>query len=194
MSDPTNTDGNDVRGEHTCRFEREVIPLTKDLYRSAFAYTRNAADAEDLVQETLLRAYRAFETLSGEYRLKAWLLSIMRNTWISRYRASLRRPAESLVGDLTDGHLNGGAGSPDTYSAEDLVLANMPDPQLVAALVTLPESLRLTLYYVAVQGLSCHEAATAMGIPKGTVMSRMYRSRHQLRRILGAHPPISRAV
>ncbi|WP_232375466.1 sigma-70 family RNA polymerase sigma factor [Mycolicibacterium baixiangningiae] len=163
----------------------------KDLHRSAYSYTRNVADAEDLVQETLLRAFRAFDSLSGEYRLKAWLLSIMRNAWISRYRASMRRPAETLVGDLHDGHVDSKALNSDTHSAEHLVLRDMPDPQLVDALVALPESLRLTVYYVAVVGLSCHEVAAVMSVPKGTVMSRMYRSRLHLRRLLGAYPPLA---
>lgn len=92
MLDPTDAAGESARDGHLDRFERDVMPLIKDLHRSAYAYTRNAADAEDLVQETLLRAFRAFDKLSGDYRLKAWLLSIMRNTWISRYRATMRRP------------------------------------------------------------------------------------------------------
>lgn len=183
MPDPAKT-------EHS-RFEHEVMPLVKDLHRAAYAYTRNAADAEDLVQETLLRAFRAFDSLTGEYRLKAWLLSIMRNTWISRYRATLRRPPETLTGDLHDGHVDAKGFGPDSHSAEHIVLRDMPDPHVVDALEALPEPLRLTVYYVAVVGLSCHEVSTVMGVPKGTVMSRMYRSRLHLRRHLGAHPHLA---
>jgi RNA polymerase sigma-70 factor (ECF subfamily) len=191
MSDPRDSDDRHEPGGRVRRFEHEVVPLTRELHRYAYAYTRNPADAEDLVQETLLRAFRAFDTLSGEYRLKAWLLCIMRNTWISRHRATLRRPTETLVGDLTDGHVHRGPSSSDTHSAEHLALRDLPEPQLVAALVSLPESLRLTMYYVAVVGMSCHEVASVMGVPKGTVMSRLYRSRLHLRRSLGAHPPVA---
>lgn len=191
MPDPKSSNDRHEPDSRVIRFEHEVVPLTRELHRYAYAYTRNAADAEDLVQETLLKAFRAFDTLGGEYRLKAWLLCIMRNTWISRHRATLRRPAETLVGDLNDGHIHGGPSSSGTPSAEHLVLREMPEPQLVAALGALPESLRLTVYYVAVLGLSCHEVASVMGVPKGTVMSRMYRSRLHLRRSLGAHPPVA---
>lgn len=167
-------------------FELTVVPLTGDLYRRAYAYTRNAADAEDLVQETLFKAYRAFGTVGSDCRLNAWLLSIMRNTWISSYRATVRRPAETLVGDLTDGQLEAASGyaSREALSAEHLALGDMASPEVVAALSALPEPLRLTLYYVAVLELTCHEVAAVMGVPKGTVMSRMYRGRRRLRRAL----------
>lgn len=168
-------------------FEREVLPLTGDLRRRAYAYTRNAADADDLVQETLLKAYRAYDTLGGDPRLKAWLMCIMRNTWITAYRATLCRPAENLVDDFDDSHgATASAGrSPESNSAEHIVLREMPDPELVEALSALPESMRLTVYYVAVEGLSCREVARVMGVPKGTVMSRMHRGRSLLRHSMG---------
>ena len=84
-------------------FERDVLPVAGDLYRRALAYTKNDAHADDLVQETLLKAYKAFDKLRLETHLRAWLLCIMRNTWINNYRADLRRPVETLVGDIADG-------------------------------------------------------------------------------------------
>src|SRR5262245_26656223 len=83
-------------------FERDVLPLVDDLHWPAFKYTQNAADAEDLVQETLLRAFKAFGRLDNGKHLKAWLLTIMRNTWISNHRARVRRPNEYLVASFSE--------------------------------------------------------------------------------------------
>ncbi|MGB3484653.1 MAG: sigma-70 family RNA polymerase sigma factor [Mycobacterium sp.] len=169
-------------------FEREVMPLLADLRRRALAYTHNAADAEDLVQETLLKAYRAFATLGRDRYLKAWLLRIMRNTWINNYRAGLCRPTEALVGDLTDGNLDiVSQWSRHECSAEHIALRGMADPGTVAALSSLPEKVLLTVYYIAIVGLSYREVSTAMNVPPGTVMSRMHRGRLLLRRSLAAH-------
>ncbi|ULN50654.1 sigma-70 family RNA polymerase sigma factor [Mycolicibacterium goodii] len=176
----------ELRGEHRPDFQNEVKPLLGDLHRRAYAYVRDTSDAEDLVQETLLRAYRAFDRLGENYQLMPWLLAIMRNTWISRYRAAKRRPAESLVGEFLETYVDVSSRgtSGETRSAEDAALRNMSDPAVVAALSDLPESLRLTMYYTAIVGMSCREVSTLMDIPKGTVMSRLHRGRHQMRRAL----------
>ena len=147
------------------------------LQRRAYGYTGNAADAEDLVQETLLKAYRAFPTLGPDPYLKAWLLCILRNTWIAKYRAAQCRPAETLTAEFQDGDTG-------AVSAEELVLRDIADDRLVAALAELSEPMRLTVYYTAVEGMSCREVARVMGVPEGTVMSRMHRGRAQLRRRL----------
>lgn len=163
-------------------FERAVLPLAGDLHRRAYAYTRNVADAEDLVQETLLRAFRAFDRLDEDPQLKAWLLCILRNAWISKHRASRSRPAESLIGILGDEQCD--VAAPGASSAEHVVLRDMPDPRVRAALSALPDPVRLTVYYIAVVGLSCREVAAVMDVPEGTVMSRMHRGRLRLRRSL----------
>jgi RNA polymerase sigma-70 factor (ECF subfamily) len=168
-------------------FVREVLPLVTDLHRRATAYTKNAADAEDLVQETLLKAYRRFDTLGRDRHLKAWLLRIMRNTWINIYRAGLCRPAEALVGDLTDGYFDTmSRWSHHECSAEHTALRGVVDPGTVAALRALPETICLTVYYIAIVGMSYREVSTAMRVPPGTVMSRMHRGRLLLRRSLAA--------
>jgi RNA polymerase sigma-70 factor, ECF subfamily len=117
------------------------------------------------------------------------VLRIMRNAWINKHRASLCRPAESLVGDLTDGHLDTvSRWSRHESSAEHIAMGGMADQGIVSALSDLPENLRLTMYYVAIVGLSYREVSETMRVPPGTVMSRMHRSRLLLRRSLGAHP------
>ncbi|ORB28707.1 sigma-70 family RNA polymerase sigma factor [Mycolicibacterium parafortuitum] len=158
-------------------FERAALSLAPMLKRRAYGYTGNAADAEDLVQETLLKAYRAFPRLGPDPYLKAWLLSILRNTWIAKYRAAQCRPAETLTAEFQDGDTG-------AVSAEELVLRDIADDRLVAALAELSEPMRLTVYYTAVEGMSCREVARVMGVPEGTVMSRMHRGRAQLRRRL----------
>jgi RNA polymerase sigma-70 factor (ECF subfamily) len=159
-------------------FERDVMPLRAELYRRALGYTMNASDAEDLVQETMLKAYNAFGRLREDTYLRAWLLRIMRNTWISDYRARLRRPDESLVGEVDD--------APEhVMSAESQVFRQQLDPDVRAAFFSLSIDMRETLYWVAVEGMTYRETADIMGVPEGTVMSRMHRSRASMRRSLG---------
>ncbi|BBY88354.1 sigma-70 family RNA polymerase sigma factor [Mycolicibacterium tokaiense] len=166
-------------------FETQVMPLADDLFRRARMYTGNTADAEDLVQETLLKAYRAFHTFGQDRHLKAWLLRIMRNTWINNYRAGLSRPTEALVGDVSDGYLDTvPRRAQHESSAEHLALLGFADEDLLSAVLELPEKLRLTLYYVVIVGLSHREVSAVMKVPAGTVMSRMHRGRLMLRKSL----------
>jgi RNA polymerase sigma-70 factor (ECF subfamily) len=172
------------------RFEREVLARSGDLRRRAWSYTKNDADADDLVQETLLKAYRAFERLREDTNLMGWLVSIMRNTWISNYRTTQRRPTEVLSGDFADGHLDSGA-LPEAArapSAEHHALRHMMTPELTAALRALPVDTRRTIYYVVVCGMGSREVAAIMGIPEGTVLSRMHRIRIKLRQSLSVEP------
>jgi RNA polymerase sigma-70 factor (ECF subfamily) len=174
------------------RFERDVLPLVGDLERRAWGYTKNSADAEDLVQETLLKAYKALARLSGDTQLRAWLMCIMRNTWISNYRTGLRRPAEVLIGDIAGSQLDpaGSRGSGHAVSAEHQALHHVLEPDLAEALLSLSEDARETIYHIAVRGMGCQEAAEAMGVPVGTVLSRMHRTRIKLRRSLWAGTPL----
>jgi RNA polymerase sigma-70 factor (ECF subfamily) len=168
-------------------FDRDVLPLAGDLYRCAYTYTKNAADAEDLVQETMRKAFKAFDRLRDDTHFKAWLLPIMRNTWISKYRTDIRRPAENLIGDIYDGQLDSATREvPDeALSAEYQALRNTLNPDVIAALLALSDDMRETLYYVAIEGLKCREAAEVMGVSERTVLSRMHRIRSNRRRSLG---------
>jgi RNA polymerase sigma-70 factor (ECF subfamily) len=176
-----------IEDESERRFERDVLPFVDDLHRRARSYTRNAVDAEDLVQETLLKAFKAFDKFRGDTHLRAWLVCIMRNTWISNHRTSRRRPPEVLSGHVADGHLDAVAlpRTAHALSAEHQALRHVLDPELVEALQALPADIRKTFYYVAVCGMASREAAEVMGIPEGTVLSRMHRARIKLRRSLG---------
>jgi RNA polymerase sigma-70 factor, ECF subfamily len=116
------------------RIVRDVLPLVDQLYRAARRYTRTAADAEDLVQETMVKAYTGFHTFTGGTNVRAWLFRIMTNTWITSYRTAQRRVDEVLAADVTDMRPNA-AGHP---SAEVTALESMGDDEVRDALQALP--------------------------------------------------------
>ena len=164
----------------SARFVRDVLPLVDQLYRAARRYTRTTADAEDLVQETMAKAYAGFHTFTAGTNVRAWLFRILTNTWITSYRTAQRRPDEVLAADLTDMRPNA-AGSP---SAELAVLEAMGDYEVRDALQALPEGQRLVVYYADVEGFRYKEIAAILDTPLGTVMSRLHRGRTNLRTLL----------
>jgi RNA polymerase sigma-70 factor, ECF subfamily len=170
--------------DDSCRsFERDVLPLAGALHRHALAYTRNRADAEDLVQDTLLRAFKAFDRVSDNTHFKAWLLTIMRNAWITTHGAAVHRPAERLVPGVAE-HPTAAALAEDSSSAEHLALRNVIDTDVRRAVLGLSEEMRRTVYFVAVEGMNCREVAEVMGVSQGTVLSRLHCCRRYLRRSL----------
>ena len=166
--------------ELTARFEREAIPLLDRLYGGARRMTRRSADAEDLVQDTMLKAYTGFRSFQQGTHLQAWLFRIMHNTWISDYHKSRRRPTEHFGGAITDRQR-----FLICRSAEAEALEALPDSEIVEALHALPPNLRMTVYYADVCGHPYKEIAQIMGIPAGTVMSRLHRARRRLRMLPG---------
>jgi RNA polymerase sigma-70 factor (ECF subfamily) len=167
-------------------FERDVIPLLEPLRRRAIQMTSALADAEDLLQETLLRAYAGRHTFQPETNLKAWLFRIMTNTYISSYRTKKRQPAQCPTDQITDRQLAVSAAhrSAGLWSAEDQALATLPDPQIKAAMQALPEQFRIAVYFADVVGFSYKEIAAIMKTEQGTVSSRINRGREQLRNML----------
>lgn len=172
--------------ELSARFVRDAMPLIEPLYAGALGITRNPMDAEDLLQETMLKGYAAFHSFQDGTNLKAWLFRIMTNTWISSHRRAQRQVAEFLCDRLTDSQIAGvyRRSSSELRSAEDEVLATLPDDEIKAALMALPESFRMAIYYAYVQGFHYKEIAEIMQTPVGTVMSRLSRGRAQLRTLL----------
>ncbi|KAA0101117.1 RNA polymerase sigma factor [Mycolicibacterium sp. P1-18] len=172
----------------TGSFDDDVAPLRPELYRYAVGLTRNSPDAEDLVQDTMLKAFKAYDKLRAETFVKAWLFTIMRNTWFSSCRASKRRP-ELLVADMTDvDHRPTAADTHGSSSAELEVLRDEIDPELMAALGGLSEEMRATVFHVVVGDMLCRDAAELLGVSTNTVLTRMHRSRHALRRALADRP------
>jgi|SRR5665811_1886092 len=156
------------------------------LYSAALRMTRNPADAEDVVQETFLKAYRAYDSYAEGTNLKAWLYRILTNTYINNYRKQQRRPSEVELGELQDLYLYKrlGESSGATQSAEADMLDAFVDTDIIDALESLPETFRMPVVYADVEGLSYKEIAEALDVPIGTVMSRLHRGRKALQKKL----------
>ena len=165
------------------RFERDAMPLLDQLYGAALRMTRNPADAEDLVQETYIKAFQGFRSYKPGTNLKAWLYRILTNAYINNYRKAQRRPAEYATDDITDSQIAETAShtSIGLRSAEVEALEKLPDEEIRDALMRLKEDYRMVVYYADVEGLPYKEIAEIMGTPIGTVMSRLHRGRKQLR-------------
>ena len=158
------------------------------LYTAALRMTRNPADAEDLVQETYLKAYRAFASFEQGTNLKAWLYRILTNTYINTYRAKKRRPEIADVEDIEDLYLYRRLAQSEAadagYSAEDRALERITDTEVKAAIEGLPEAFRIPVILADVEGFSYKEIAEITDVPIGTVMSRIHRGRKALQKAL----------
>jgi RNA polymerase sigma-70 factor, ECF subfamily len=172
--------------ELTARFVNDALPYLNQLHDRARRMTRNAVDAEDLVQETMLKAYAGFNTFSEGTNIRAWLFRIMTNTYISRLRRAQHRPSEYLTDRITDRELaaQDRHSSQGPRSAELDALDALPDIELADAFATLPVQFRLAVYYRDVVGLRCREIAEIMACCEGTVVSRLHRGRQRLRTLL----------
>lgn len=165
--------------ETAARFERDVLPFLDQLFGGAMRLTLQRADAEDLVQETMIRAYRGFRTFEQGTNLKSWLFRIQANAHINSYRKQERRPVELPTGEIDDTRSALG-------SAEMQVLESLPDEDISTAMNALPKEFRMAVYYADVEGFSYRQISDIMGTPLGTVMSRIHRGRAQLRVLLAA--------
>jgi len=174
-------------------FEDEAIPLHDSLFGIARQLTSNVADAEDLVQQTMVKAYSSFSSYQSDTHLKAWLVRIMRNTWIDDHRRNKARPVEHLTGDVGGWEerayeRHAGTGR-DTV--EGRVIESSVELEVRRAVRQLPLDLRTVIYYAYVEGLPHKQIAEIEAIPVGTVMSRLYRARQQLRGLLVETLPVS---
>jgi len=158
------------------------------LYSAALRMTRNPSDAEDLVQETYLKAYRAYDSFKAGTNLKAWLYRILTNTFINAYRARRRHPEETELEEVEDFYLFHRIGGLEAAaagrSAEDEVLDSMTDEEVKQAIESLPEAFRMAVLLADVEGFSYKEIAEIMDVPIGTVMSRLHRGRRALQKAL----------
>lgn len=169
--------------DRAASFEQQAMPYLDQLYGAALRMTRNPADAEDLVQETYLKGFAAFDSFTQGTNLRAWLFRILTNTFINAYRKKQREPFQSGSDDLTDWQLHDAESHTSTglRSAEMEALDRITDSDVVQAMSNLPEDYRLAVYLADVEGFSYKEIAEIMETPVGTVMSRLHRGRKLLR-------------
>ena len=179
----------DVMPDRKAQFEQDVVPFMGQLYPAALRMTKNASDAEDLVQETIAKAYAGFHQFRPGTNLRAWLHRILANTFINTYRKRRREPTAPLgtdVGDWPDGADRLAA---PARSAEAEALDRLSDSEVLGALRDLPEDFRVAIYLADIEGYPYREIAEMMGTPIGTVMSRLHRGRGRLREKLAGYAP-----
>jgi RNA polymerase sigma-70 factor, ECF subfamily len=169
-------------------FAEQAMPYMDNLYGAALRMTRNQSDAEDLVQETFLKAYRGFGGFEQGTNLKAWLYRILTNTYINIYRSKKRRPDETDLAEVEDLYLyrrlGGLEGATAGRSAEDELLELFTEQEVKDAIEALPEGFRLAVLLADVEGFAYKEIAEILDIPIGTVMSRLHRGRKALQKQL----------
>jgi RNA polymerase sigma-70 factor (ECF subfamily) len=170
------------------RFAELAMEHMSSLYSAALRMTRNPADAEDLVQETYLKAYRGFGGFTEGTNLKAWLYRILTNTYINSYRAKQRRPDETELDEVEDLYLyrrlGGLEAAQASRSAEDELMDWFTEDEIKQAVEDLPEQFRLAVLLADVEGFSYKEIAEILDVPIGTVMSRLHRGRSRLQKAL----------
>ena len=183
MADRTTT----LSEEDKRRFQTDTLPLLDSLYGAALRMTRNPADAEDLVQEAMLRAYRSFDSFEPGTNLKAWLFRILTNAYINVYRKKQREPQKVSADEIEEFDLYRELKSRDPQfqeTPETIVLDSLVDSDILEAIEELPEQFRLAVMLSDVEGFSYAEMAEIMDVPMGTVMSRLHRGRKALQKRL----------
>jgi RNA polymerase sigma-70 factor (ECF subfamily) len=169
-------------------FAEDAMQYTDQLYSTALRMTRNPADAEDLVQETFLKGYKAYARFEAGTNLRAWLFRILTNTYINSYRKKQRRPDETELDEVEElflyRRLAGREGGDFGRSAEDELFLHITDDHVKEAIEGLPEQYRMAVLLADVEGFPYKEIAAILDVPIGTVMSRIHRGRKKLEKQL----------
>ena len=179
------TAGPDRRAE----FEALALPHLDSLYRTGLRMTRSREEAEDLVQETFMKAYRSFATFQPDTNMRAWLFKILTNSYINRYRRQSLEPVRTSFNDVKSflASEDAAEATASTEAMEDFDLGERLDGEVKQALEELPEEFRLVVIMALVEGLSYKDISRALDIPLGTVMSRLYRGRQALKNRLAEY-------
>lgn len=169
-------------------FTDDAMQYAPQLFATALRMTRNRSDAEDLVQETFLKGWRAFDSYQQGTNLRAWLFRIMTNTFINKYNSQQRRPQETELDEVEELFLFRRMGAFDqskmSQSAEDQMLELFTDEEVKNAIESLPETFRIPVLLSDVEGFSYKEIAEMIEVPIGTVMSRLHRGRKAMQKML----------
>jgi RNA polymerase sigma-70 factor, ECF subfamily len=180
----------DLAPDRKAVFEQDVVPFMGQLYPAALRMTKNPTDAEDLVQETIAKAYVAFHQFRPGTNLRAWLHRILANTFINSYRKRRREPVQAAGAEFQeDWQVSADRLSVPVRSAEAEALDRLADSDILDALRDLPEEFRVAIYLADIEGYPYREIAEMMGTPIGTVMSRLHRGRGRLREKLARYAP-----
>jgi RNA polymerase sigma-70 factor (ECF subfamily) len=176
----------DMREKQTASFERDALPYLDKMYPSALRLTRNRADAEDLVQDTFVKAYVSFGQFEPGTNVRAWLYRILITTFISSYRKRQRELQPAMASDIPEWQFAGARPDPtvEVKSAETEALERQADPKVKLALQALSEDFRTVVYLADVEGYAYREIAGLVGTRIGTVSSRLHRAHRQLRDLL----------
>ncbi len=168
--------------------EEEALKQVDALYRTALRMTRNPQDAEDLVQETYFRAFRSAHQFQPGTNLRAWLFKILTNSFINQYRKKARKPLSSSLEDVEEfylyNHLVDSGVQPNSPNPEATVIDQFAEEEVISALDQLPIEFRQVVLLADVEGFAYKEIADIVGIPVGTVMSRLHRGRRRLQKEL----------
>jgi len=186
--------GQSEQFDHDEYFESEVASWRGRLYPAALRMTRNPADAEDLIQETMTRAYTGLRNFTPGTNVRAWLYRILTNTFINSCRKRGREPAQTLRAEFEQVLDSRDGVAQPARSAEAEALDRVADSEVMQALMELPEGFRAAIYLADVEGYPYRDVAEMLEIPIGTVMSRLHRGRSKLRKRLAAYAPAPRAA
>jgi len=167
-------------------FENSELPFRDQLYKTALRLTRSSEDAEDLLQETYLKAYRHYASFQPGTNLKAWLFKILKNTFINEYRRRKQLPAQVDFAELEETFESALANTDATATRtpEDELLEHSLDAEVRTSLVALPHNYKVVVLLADIEGYAYKEIADILAIPVGTVMSRLYRGRRLLEKAL----------
>ncbi len=162
-------------------FEREMLPHLDALYNFAIRLTTDPIDAEDLVQDTIVKAFRFFSSYEKGTNAKAWLFRILKNSYINNYRKKSKQPQQVDYDEVSTYYETVRSEQSDTTDMEDIMYRGMLDDQITKALQRLPEDFRTVVLLCDVEGFTYEEIANMLDVPIGTIRSRLHRGRNLLR-------------